>query len=62
MDKRLFDAVTLLTAVILLPLVGVSAVAYFRGQVSFDAYTGMWAEPVALLLGFWLRGYAPKDG
>ena len=56
MDKRLLDTVTLITAIVLMPMVGVSVWAFVKGSLTFHEYAAMWAEPLALLLGFWLRG------
>lgn len=52
----MFDAVSIITVIILIPLVGVSVWAYVSGALSFQDYVAFWREPVALLLGFWLRG------
>jgi hypothetical protein len=60
MDNKLLDTVSIITALVLLPMVGVSAWAYVKGDLVFSAYTDMWREPLALLLGFWLRGAATK--
>lgn len=57
MDKRLFDAVSIITAAVLLPAVAVSVWAVVTGQIEFADYRALWAEPIALLLGFWLRGF-----
>jgi hypothetical protein len=56
MDARLLDTVSIITALVLLPMVGVSAYAYIAGQLTFAEYASMWREPLALLVGFWLRG------
>jgi hypothetical protein len=56
MDARLLDTVSIITALVLLPMVGVSAYAYISGALTFAEYAAMWREPLALLLGFWLRG------
>ena len=56
MDSRLLDTVTIITAIVLLPMVGISGWAYVSGDLTFHEYAAMWSEPLALLLGFWLRG------
>lgn len=56
METRLLDTITVITAIVLLPMVGASAYAYLTGGLQFADYAAMWREPVALLLGFWLRG------
>ena len=56
MSSRLLDTVSILTAIILLPMVGVSVWAFVKGTLGFHEYAAMWSEPLALLLGFWLRG------
>lgn len=56
MDAKTFDAISIITALVLLPLVGASAYAYLAGQLSFADYAALWREPLALLIGFWLRG------
>lgn len=56
MSSRLIDTVTVITALVLLPMVAVSAHAYLSGALTFPEYSALWAEPLALLLGFWLRG------
>lgn len=56
MDKRIYDAVAILTALILLPMVAVSAYALYSGTITYADYAAAWREPIALLLGFWLRG------
>lgn len=56
MDKRILDAVTVITAIVLLPMVSASAWAFYTGTLTFTDYAAMWREPLALLLGFWLRG------
>lgn len=63
MDRKTFDAVSIITAIVLLPLVVVSVVAYFRGELTFADYAAAWREPLALLLGFWFRGLvSQKEG
>lgn len=61
MDRRLYDAVSVITVIVLLPAVGVSLWAVLSGEIGFDEYRTMWAESLALLLGFWLRGFS-KEG
>ena len=56
MDKRIYDAVSIITALILLPMVCASVYALYRGEITYIAYAEAWREPLALLLGFWLRG------
>lgn len=56
MDSRLLDTVSIITALILLPMVCASAYALWRGWISYPEYAEAWREPLALLLGFWLRG------
>lgn len=56
MNSRLLDTVTIITAIILIPAVGASVYALYTGQLTYSAYTEAWREPLALLLGFWLRG------
>lgn len=56
MDKRIVDAVFIVTAIVLLPMVGGSLYAYLAGQIPFSEYAAMWREPLALLLGYLLRG------
>lgn len=56
MDSKTIDTVSVITAIVLLPMVGVSAFAYLAGELKFGEYAAMWSEPLALLLGFWLRG------
>lgn len=56
MDRKTFDAVTIITAIVLLPMVGVSVAAFVTEKLTFTEYAAMWREPLALLLGFWLRG------
>lgn len=61
MDRKTFDVVAVITALLLIPLVAASTWAYVSGELPFTEFAGMWKEPVALLLGFWLRGLsAPK--
>jgi len=57
MDRKTFDVVSIITAIVLLPLVVVSVVAYIRGDLPFSEYAAAWREPLALLLGFWFRGF-----
>ncbi len=61
MDRRLFDAVSIITAAVLLPAVAVSVWAVITHQIDFAEYRALWAEPLALLLGFWLRGFGRAD-
>lgn len=61
MDKKLYDAVSVITAVVLLPMVVASAMSFFNGTLTFSEYSAMWREPLALLLGFWLRGVGRND-
>ena len=56
MESRIYDTVSIITTLVLLPMVGVSAYAYIKGEVTYAAYVEGWREPLALLLGFWLRG------
>lgn len=60
MDKRLLDTVTVITVLVLLPMVGASLWAFYTGALSFPEYSAMWREPLALLLGFWLRDVSSK--
>lgn len=60
MDKRLLDTVTVITAIVLLPMVGASCWALYTGTLTFTEYAAMWREPLALLLGFWLRDVSSK--
>ena len=62
MDSRTFDAISIITAIVLLPMVGVSAYAYLTGDLAFTEYSDMWSEPIALLLGFWFRGVGSPKG
>lgn len=56
MQKKAFDAVSIITVLVLIPMVVVSGHAYWSGTVPFSEYLAMWRDPFALLLGFWLRG------
>lgn len=56
MDSRIYDAVSVITLLVLLPMVCASAYALYSGQLTYQAYAEAWREPFALLLGFWLRG------
>lgn len=56
MDRKTLNTVTIITAIVLLPLVVVSVVAYLRGELTFVDYSAAWREPLALLMGFWFRG------
>lgn len=60
MDRRLLDTVTVITALVLLPMVGASLWALYTGTLTFEQYAAMWREPLALLLGFWLRDVSSK--
>lgn len=62
MDRKTFDTVTTITALILLPLVAVAVHAYLTGSIAFREYVDMWREPLALLLGFWFRGMVSQKG
>lgn len=62
MDKRLFDTVSIITAAVLLPAVAVSVWAVVTGRITFTEYRGLWSEPLALLIGFWFRGFGPNTG
>lgn len=57
-EKARFDAVSILTLLVLLPLIGVSIHAYYSGAISFDEYLQQWREPALLLFGFWIRDNA----
>lgn len=61
MDSKTFDAISIITVLVLLPMVAVSGHAYWAGRIMFAEYVAMWREPLALLLGFWLRGAAAKE-
>lgn len=61
MDRKLFDAISIITLLVLIPMVGVSVWAYASGQLRFEEYAAMWREPLALLLGFWLRGFSKEE-
>lgn len=52
MDQR---TVSIITAIVLIPMVAVSAYAYANGQLTFAEYIGMWKEPALLMIGFWFR-------
>lgn len=56
MDSKSLDTITIITALVLIPLVAISGHAYYVGTLPFDEYISMWKEPVTLLIGFWLRG------
>lgn len=56
MKSKVFDAVSVITVLVLIPMVVVSAHAYWSGNIGVDEYLVMWRDPFALLLGFWLRG------
>jgi hypothetical protein len=56
MDTKAIDAISVITVLVLLPMVGVSGHAYWAGHIQFAEYLEMWRDPFALLLGFWLRG------
>lgn len=60
MDRKTFDAVSIITAAVLLPAVAVSVWAVITGKISFADYRALWAEPLALLLGFWFRGLSKE--
>lgn len=61
MNSKYFDAVSIITAIVLVPVVVMTAYAYATGTLSFEQYYTVWGEPVMLLLGFWMRGFASKD-
>lgn len=60
MDRRLLDTVTVITALVLIPMVAASQWALYTGTLTFAEYAAMWREPLALLLGFWLRDVSSK--
>lgn len=55
MDSKLFDTVTIILAIVLLPMVAASAWAFYQGNLSIAEYADLWGEPIALLLGFFLK-------
>ena len=48
--------ITAITAAVLLPVIALTAWAYIRGHITYAEYLDMWREPVAIMLGFWVRG------
>lgn len=56
MDSKYLDVVTVATLLVLVAAIGGSAYALYQGTIQFADYREVWAEPMALLLGFWLRG------
>lgn len=52
MDQR---TVSVITGLVLVPMVAVSAYAYITGQLSFAEYVAMWKEPALLMIGYWFR-------
>lgn len=47
---------TAITALVLIPLVALSAWAYIDGQITYGQYVDQWAGPAGVVLGFWFRG------
>jgi len=60
-NDRTFDAVSIITGIVLIPLVALTGWAYLQGSITFADYVGMWNEPVALMLGFWFRGVGKES-
>lgn len=61
MDAKAIDAISIITVLVLIPMVAVSGHAYWSGHIPFSEYLAMWRDPFALLLGFWLRGATTKE-
>ncbi len=60
-SSKIFDAVSIITLLVLIPMVAVSGFAYWSGRIDFADYVDMWREPVTLLFGFWLRGASKES-
>lgn len=56
MDRKTFDTVAILTALVLLPMIFATGWAYHSGAITFREYLEMWRDPALLLIGFWARG------
>lgn len=54
--KQYVNAVSIITVLVLLPMIGLSMYEYIRGGMQFSEFAGMWKEPLMLLVGFWIRG------
>lgn len=62
MNTKLFDTLAVVLAIMLIPLVGASLWAFLNGQVTFKEYADLWATPIALVLGFYLKGRQQDAG
>lgn len=56
--KKYLNAVSVITVLILLPLIVGSSVAFGMGLLTFSEFMREWKEPLMLLIGFWIRGAA----
>lgn len=61
MDSKTFDAISIITILVLIPVVALSGHAYWAEKIQFTEYVDMWREPLTLLFGFWLRGATTKE-
>lgn len=60
MDSKHFNAVSIITLLVLIPLIAVSGHAYYKGVIPYAEYVAMWREPLLLLFGWWLRDLAKE--
>ena len=59
--RKYTSAVGVITLLILLPMVLLSAYGHAAGRTEFAQYAAEWKEPLMLLIGFWIRGATEKE-
>lgn len=53
---KTFDFLSILTAVVVLLYVGVSAYAFVMSSVTWDQFSGVVGPIVGVMVGYWFRG------
>lgn len=61
MSNKIFNAVAVITLLILAANLGVSAYAFAVGKATYAEFLNTWREPLAVCLGYWLRGTAAPE-
>lgn len=59
MKDRIFDFLSILTALVVLTYLGTGVWAITSNTIEWDVFAGAFGGPATMLLGYWVRGERP---
>ena len=56
LEKKMFDFLSVLTAIVVLVYLGTGVYSLIEGKITWEVFAGAFGSPATMLLGYWVRG------